>query len=178
MKNRAQILFTVLVLLASLWNSVWWRDVAASDALQTATPGAHVVILPYIAKSIKPTDTPTATATATHTPTPTVTPPPSNENHPPSFPNPMRTTTTTRFQYDDFGRLMGAVTTINIMAASDPDGDPLTYTWSASNGTIVGDGVNATWTRIISLGRILPGTVTVRVEDGRGGFDTFTINFR
>jgi outer membrane protein OmpA-like peptidoglycan-associated protein len=52
--------------------------------------------------------------------------------------------------------------------ASDPDGDPLTYEWSASAGTVSGTGANATWD---STG-LEPGssaTVTVRVSDGRGG---------
>ncbi len=52
--------------------------------------------------------------------------------------------------------------------ASDPDGDPLTYAWSASAGRVSGANTEATYD---STG-VAPGTdvtVTVRVSDGRGG---------
>ena len=51
---------------------------------------------------------------------------------------------------------------------SDPDGDPLTYRWSASAGKVSGDGASATFD---SAGVTAPATVTVSVEvsDGRGG---------
>jgi outer membrane protein OmpA-like peptidoglycan-associated protein len=51
---------------------------------------------------------------------------------------------------------------------SDPDGDPLTYSWSASAGRVNGVNTEATYD---STG-VAPGTdvtVTVRVSDGRGG---------
>ncbi len=51
---------------------------------------------------------------------------------------------------------------------SDPDGDPLTYSWTASAGRVNGTGTEATYD---STG-VAPGTdvsVTVRVSDGRGG---------
>jgi long-subunit fatty acid transport protein/outer membrane protein OmpA-like peptidoglycan-associated protein len=52
--------------------------------------------------------------------------------------------------------------------ASDPDGDPLTYAWSASAGRIVGSGADVTYD---SAGAPAGSTVTVTVEvsDGRGG---------
>jgi outer membrane protein OmpA-like peptidoglycan-associated protein len=51
--------------------------------------------------------------------------------------------------------------------ASDPDNDPLTYTWRASGGQIVGSGATVEFD---STG-LQPGsyTVTGHVEDGRGG---------
>jgi outer membrane protein OmpA-like peptidoglycan-associated protein len=51
--------------------------------------------------------------------------------------------------------------------ASDPDNDPLTYTWSAMGGRVEGDGPRVRW---ISNGATT-GTykVTVHVDDGRGG---------
>ncbi|HEY2647042.1 MAG TPA: PKD domain-containing protein, partial [Candidatus Acidoferrales bacterium] len=51
--------------------------------------------------------------------------------------------------------------------ASDPDGDPLTYTWRANSGRIVGNGASVDFD---STG-LAPGnyTITVRVDDGRGG---------
>lgn len=52
--------------------------------------------------------------------------------------------------------------------ASDPDGDPLTYEWSATAGRVTGTGPTATFD---STGMTPPAsaTVTVRVSDGRGG---------
>ncbi len=51
--------------------------------------------------------------------------------------------------------------------ASDPDGDPLTYTYSAALGQVAGDGAKATFD---STG-LQPGSYTVKcgVSDGRGG---------
>lgn len=51
--------------------------------------------------------------------------------------------------------------------ASDPDGDPLTYSWSATGGKIDGTDASARWD---STGTA-PGTytITARVDDGRGG---------
>jgi hypothetical protein len=51
--------------------------------------------------------------------------------------------------------------------ASDPDGDPLTYTWRANAGRIVGNGAAVDY----DTTGLAPGnyTVTVRVDDGRGG---------
>ncbi len=51
--------------------------------------------------------------------------------------------------------------------ASDPDNDPLTYSWTTTGGSIDGSGPEVKWR---SAGTT-PGTYTVnlRVEDGRGG---------
>jgi len=51
--------------------------------------------------------------------------------------------------------------------ASDPDGDPLTYTWRANGGRIVGNGAAVDF----DTTGLAPGnyTITVRVDDGRGG---------
>ena len=51
--------------------------------------------------------------------------------------------------------------------ASDPDNDPLTYTWSATGGKIEGSGPEVRWN---SQG-VAPGkyTITGKVDDGRGG---------
>jgi outer membrane protein OmpA-like peptidoglycan-associated protein len=50
---------------------------------------------------------------------------------------------------------------------SDPDGDPLTYSYSASGGQVTGTGANASF----DATRLQPGTYTVKctVSDGRGG---------
>lgn len=52
--------------------------------------------------------------------------------------------------------------------ANDPDGDPLTYTWSASGGRVSGSGSSVTWfpPEGADSGTY---TVTVRVSDGKGG---------
>jgi outer membrane protein OmpA-like peptidoglycan-associated protein len=51
--------------------------------------------------------------------------------------------------------------------ASDPDNDPLTYTWSTNGGTLDGSGPEVRW----SSAGIPPGkySVTVKVDDGHGG---------
>jgi outer membrane protein OmpA-like peptidoglycan-associated protein len=56
---------------------------------------------------------------------------------------------------------------------SDPDGDTLTYEWSATAGSIVGTGASVTYD---STGISAPGsaTITVRVSDGRGGSNQST----
>ncbi len=53
--------------------------------------------------------------------------------------------------------------------ASDPDGDELSYTWSASGGNISGEGVIVTW---VAPGEVGAYTITVKVTDGRGGEST------
>jgi hypothetical protein len=50
--------------------------------------------------------------------------------------------------------------------ASDPDGDKLSYNWSASGGNISGTGAVINWTAPTSIGSY---DVTVTVTDGRGG---------
>ena len=101
-------------------------------------------------------------------------------NRSPSFPSPMQTSATTQFHYDpSTGYLTGATTTMTVVSLpTDPDGDRLTYSWSATNGSISGNGPTGTWEREISFGRPSIGDATVTVSDGRGGSDTFTFRFR
>jgi hypothetical protein len=61
--------------------------------------------------------------------------------------------------------------------ASDPDGDTLSYAWSASAGSISGTGAEATFD---STG-VAPDTdvtITVKVDDGRGGTAQSTCSLR
>jgi hypothetical protein len=50
--------------------------------------------------------------------------------------------------------------------ASDPDGDTLSYEWSATGGTISGSGSSVSWTAPNTAGTY---TITVTVSDGHGG---------
>lgn len=51
--------------------------------------------------------------------------------------------------------------------ASDPDNDPLTYSYSATGGAVEGNGADARWNSTgIGVGSY---TVNVKVDDGRGG---------
>lgn len=58
--------------------------------------------------------------------------------------------------------------------ASDPDGDPLSYTWRANGGNLVGNGPEADF----DTSGLAPGTyaITTRVEDGRSGAADATTN--
>jgi len=111
------------------------------------------------------------------TPTPTPTAPAGNQS--PAFPQPTRTGVTTQNQYNNLGQLIGAVTSLEILTpAVDPDGDPLTYAWTAPNGSIISNGgPTATWTRVIQWGQPALGTVRATVSDGRGGMAIFTFTF-
>lgn len=53
-------------------------------------------------------------------------------------------------------------------SASDPDGDPLTFTWTGPFGTLTGQTVNTT----LPMGRH---TITLTVSDGKGGTPTDTL---
>ena len=57
--------------------------------------------------------------------------------------------------------------------AQDPDGDELSYTWSASGGNITGEGPAVTWVAPNTFGEY---TITVTVTDGKGGQATESID--
>jgi outer membrane protein OmpA-like peptidoglycan-associated protein len=60
--------------------------------------------------------------------------------------------------------------------ASDPDNDRLTYSWTATGGTVEGSGPEVRWNSSGSA----PGTYTVklRVDDGRGGTADCSVGMR
>ncbi len=57
--------------------------------------------------------------------------------------------------------------------ASDPDDDTLTYSWTATGGTISGVGSTVTWIAPSVAGTF---TISVTVDDGEGGTDTGTVS--
>jgi len=69
-------------------------------------------------------------------------------------------------------RVKKAMTSAIECTARDPDGDVLSYTWSASGGNTSGEGSAATWVAPNAFGTY---TITVTVSDGRGGEATETI---
>ena len=60
--------------------------------------------------------------------------------------------------------------------ASDPDGDSLTYSWTASGGRVDGTGADARWTENnAGAGNY---TITAHVDDGHGGSATCSADVR
>lgn len=77
------------------------------------------------------------------------------------------TTTETNFLYDQRGVLTGGTTTVT-REVIDPDGDSLKYTWSVggSCGEIKNSvGPTVTVSRCLSLGKLLPLSLLLLVED-------------
>jgi hypothetical protein len=73
-----------------------------------------------------------------------------------------------KLDYDAAGNMAGVDDELEVQA-EDPDGDKLTFTWTASNGTVVGEGNKITWKRLMGAGRPVPGVIKIEVSDGRGG---------
>jgi len=73
----------------------------------------------------------------------------------------------TRFGYDDTGRLTGAFTTLEISITGE-EGEVYTCDWRASSGMINGNNSSAEWTRIISMGQPEVGIVTVTITGSKG----------
>lgn len=64
-------------------------------------------------------------------------------------------------------------TTIECLA-EDPDGDELSFIWSATGGKVQGEGAKVRWTAPGATGDY---TVTARVTDGRGGEAEASVDF-
>ena len=71
------------------------------------------------------------------------------------------------YAYNVVGDVTGVTTTIEVKAV-DPDGDPLTFTWTVSTGSVTGNGPRCVWQRPIESGRPASGTVTLVVTDSKG----------
>jgi peptidoglycan-associated lipoprotein len=91
-------------------------------------------------------------------------PPPPPPNRPPTFNGPIQANPP----------VLEPGQTTNLSApATDPDGDTITYTWSAPAGTFSNqNGMNTTWTAPNQEGNY---PLTVTANDGRGGTATNTI---
>ena len=69
----------------------------------------------------------------------------------------------------------GQTTTLNA-SGSDPDGDSLSYQWSASQGSFNNaNAASAVWTAPVQTGAV---TATVTVQDGRGGRATASVTLQ
>jgi outer membrane protein OmpA-like peptidoglycan-associated protein len=60
--------------------------------------------------------------------------------------------------------------------ASDPDGDPLTYAWTATGGAVEGAGPGVRWNSSGTTPQTY--SVRVRVDDGRGGTADCSVDIR
>jgi hypothetical protein len=59
---------------------------------------------------------------------------------------------------------------------SDPDNDPLTYTWSSTGGKVDGSGPAVRWrSQGVPQGSYV---ITAKVDDGRGGYASVSVTIR
>ena len=77
--------------------------------------------------------------------------------------------------FSEYRKVKRATATTIECSASDPDGDELSYAWSATSGSIDGEGPVISWLAPKESGTY---TITVTVADGRGGRATETIDIK
>ena len=133
-------------------------DTPTNTAVPTETPTPT----PTLAGTQTPTDTPTNTATPTDTPTET----------------PTSTATPTPTEVPNAEPVLEAIpdqlmvagdTTEITLAASDPDGDRLTVIAQSSDENVVSAAIREDGTLLLRANNPGQATVTVVVDDGRGG---------
>ena len=140
------------------------RNIVLENAVPTPPPAPAeklVATLDKYGKSAAGTSAaavaaPTAPAAPASSPAPTPRAPP--PNHPPAV----------TCAADPAEVVSGSGNTVLVRAdASDPDNDPLTYTWTTTAGTIDGSGSKVHW----NPAGVAPGAyaVTAHVDDGQGG---------
>ena len=102
-------------------------------------------------------------------------PPPPPPAPPPPPPAPQNRPPTVRAQCDPCTVEIGKSSTVTA-TAQDPDGDPLTYRWTAPTGTLANPAERQTlWTAAQQDGSV---PVTVTVNDGKGGTASDTVNIQ
>lgn len=97
-------------------------------------------------------------------------------NRPPAFPDEMGIESGSVIEYDAMRNVTGAVTTVRIAGATDPDGDSLTYSWEGSrfNGdtlvpvTLDAYGPMAKFRSGVMMGEAAGGLLRVTVTDPAG----------
>lgn len=134
--------------------SGWFIRPAISWNLNFDDRGSNASSSSYTGRQISIGYHPGTTCREVYTPPP---PPPPPSNRPPTVACQVEKST-----------LIPGETARCRATASDPDGDPLTYEWSASAGKVTGSGAEATFDSAGITGPTTV-TVTVKVSDGRGG---------
>ncbi|MGB7587689.1 MAG: hypothetical protein WBM00_03165 [Solirubrobacterales bacterium] len=94
-------------------------------------------------------------------------------NHPPVFPSPTQYWDHSGWNWTAGCYISYSVAIRVLTPATDPDDDTLTYSWTATSGSIVGNGLEAIWYRLIESCQVVPGEVTITANDGKGGTAQF-----
>jgi hypothetical protein len=90
---------------------------------------------------------------------------------PPPAPEPNQSPVISKVTASPAEIISGTNTTILAIAA-DPDDDPISFTWSASEGTVTGTGKQVTWTAPNKTGSF---NIGLTVKDNRGGQATGSV---
>mgnify|MGYP001266256654 CR=1 FL=1 len=160
--------------------SATWTPLPTFTPLPSVTPLPTLTSTPTatLTNTAVPTETPTPTATLTGTQTPTDTP--TNTATPTETPTetPTSTATPTPTEVPNAEPVLEAIpdqlmvagdTTEITLAASDPDGDRLTVIAQSSDENVVSAAIREDGTLLLRANNPGQATVTVVVDDGRGG---------